>query len=182
MEHFILSFIVQIIERLKSIHMQDIWCTWANYASKVSQLSSVALMKKSVGLTHTTSMEGGNTARIRTICHAFALKIKPVVVSIHGQVARQSGRVLFHSGMSDCLSVLVCLCMQPNLQKHHFIINFGPLRFEYITAKGQSSQCQREHKNRKDERTSESQFYFEWRMEWTEPLAKMNILDKNIQN
>lgn len=33
-------------KRLKSVHMQDIRCTWANYASKVSQLSSVDLMKK----------------------------------------------------------------------------------------------------------------------------------------
>lgn len=89
----------------------------------------------------------------------FLLKVKPVNISIHGQVAQQSDSVPWHSGMRDCLSVLVCLCMQPNLQKLAFIINFGPLRFEYITAKGQNNQCQKEQKKKKDMRTSESQFY-----------------------
>lgn len=40
------------------------------------------------------------------------LKVKPVDISINGQVAQQSGHVPRHSDRRDCLSVLVCACNQ----------------------------------------------------------------------
>lgn len=116
--------------------MQDILrymtCTWASCASKVSQLS-VGLVLKHVVHTCSTSEWGYDKVSGQFTLHLTA-KVKPAHISIHGQVARLSGRVSWHLGMTDRVCVFVH-ATEPVAQPPHlfFIICFGSLRLEYIS-------------------------------------------------
>lgn len=111
----------------------------------MSQLSSINVLQKQVVHTHPTSAGGGNAAEISTMCPAFTVKSQTCGhfhKRARGPAKWPCAMAFRQERLSECVSV----CMQPNLHKLAFIINFGPFRLEYITTKGQSNQCQKEHK------------------------------------